>query len=249
MKFNKEFLTKNIASIISALIIVFMLFPMVSVSLKVNAGGFSGESDGPSVTGFQALTDGGGFAGILLIAIPLLLLLLNYVKQLQAYKKYIYLVAPILGLVNLIFLVPSSLGTASGGDASVEVKVKFLLGFWLMALGYVGLIAYGVSEFFNVKFKNGVPQIGDLSKINLPKVDLSKISTTKNQPQQNNDNNINQNNDIQGNEVASSTKVISAQQTDEILETIRKLHTMKQEGVLTDEEFGEKKKALLDRMD
>jgi len=285
-KFDVNVLFKNLSGILCGAMVLCFLLPFVSVGVEVNAMGASG-SDTEVANGIQVLTDG-GFTGILLLICPILILVANYLPQLGQYKKILSLVFSAVSVVDL-FIVPGQIVAAtSGGEGStIDVKVTYMIGFWLMLIFAVALIGLSTVQFFNLKGNKifdavnssndtevgegvSMPQlkfdkINDIAKnvSNTVSQQVSNISSkventvsNANIPQieKNTQTIANENCAPQAPKTSSAVNhkktvnTVPKENPEEIMNLIKKLYDMKEDGVLTDEEFTEKKKEMLQKM-
>ena len=162
-KINKEFIMTNLIAILSGVSIISLAMPFMtwtseSVVTVLGAGG-SISRDGGTLTGISMI--GGSFWGIMLLAIPALLIAMNYIKQIAPYKKYIVLGAPVLCLINLFLFLPRMItsgsmsqnvtGFMTMGSARVTFTSSLSLGAWIMAICMVLVMALGIIQFFKLK--------------------------------------------------------------------------------------------------
>lgn len=153
MKFDKSILLKNLTGIFCGALILCTLLPFVTFG--TSSGGVSAES--PAFNGIDILTDG-GFVGILYFLMPILILLACYLPPLGAFKKYICLGASVIGTA-LLFIIPGQMaygasagqGIAESAGAKVDVDISYQIGFWLMLVFLIALVALSVIQFFNLK--------------------------------------------------------------------------------------------------
>lgn len=153
MKFDKSILLKNLTGIFCGALILCMLLPFVKFS--ASSGGISEEA--PALNGIDILTNG-GFVGILFFLMPILILVACYLPPLAAFKKYICLGASIVGTV-LLFIIPGQMaygasaaqGISEAAGVKVDTNTSYQIGFWLMLIFLIALIALSVIQFFNLK--------------------------------------------------------------------------------------------------
>ena len=158
MKMNKEFILKNLMGIICAVIILALFLPFMSVKAEVSVGGFGGGSADQSMNGFSLVTDGGffGFAFILcLVAVAASC----YIPQLKPFRKIISAIGSVAGIVCL-FIAPGSAasavnaaagGATAGTGVSAKVELNYLIGFWIILILMLALIAMSVIQFLGLK--------------------------------------------------------------------------------------------------
>ena len=128
-KTDKEVLTKNVYLIICSIIILSMFFPFISVGIDMDISFLGGNTASASITGFQAMVDGYS-GGIMLIALPLIIILTDYVSALMKFKKYIFIIAPIVSILILVFVIPAQAeASTSAADVSVKIYIERHVGF------------------------------------------------------------------------------------------------------------------------
>lgn len=184
MKFDKNVLLKNLTGIFCGALILCTLLPFVKFG--TSSGGVSTES--PALKGIDILTNG-GFVGILFFLMPILILLACYLSPLAAFKKYICLGASVVGTV-LLFMIPGQIaygagaaqGIAESAGAKVDVDISYQIGFWLMLVFLIALVALSVIQFFNLK-GNKVFEAVNVSNgtengqtMTMPHIDTEKIT-------------------------------------------------------------------------
>ena len=267
MKINKEFIIKNLMTIICGIIVISLFMPFIGASASVNVGGFGADTGETTVNGFSIVTQG-GFFGILILLCLVLIVLSAYVPQLKQYRKIVCAAASVIGLICTL-IVPGMLSksaSASGGgvDASVKVSISHKIGFWIMLICFIALIAMSVIQFLGLKGNKVFDAINQNAELN-------------NVPAGENNGNIMQNitsgaaNAVgnikekfashsagnaqpSGQAVQPTLQAQTAQSAqvnlpqgnpEESMKRIKELFEMKEAGILTEEEFDDKKKELL----
>ena len=262
MKLNKEFILKNLMGIICAVIILALFLPFMSVKAEVSVGGFGGGSADQSMNGFSLVTDGGffGFAFILcLVAVAASC----YIPQLKPFRKIISAIGSVAGIVCL-FIAPGSAasavnaaagGATAGTGVSAKVELNYLIGFWIILILMLALIAMSVIQFLGLKG----------NKVSLPSINADGIKSAIGSVNADSIKNMAQNaagsiagaaenlKDKASQAAAnmqnhSSTASAKKEDPKAIMEQIKQLHEMKENGILTEEEFAEKKKEFLERL-
>ena len=184
MKFDKSILLKNLTGIFCGALILSMLLPFVKVD--ASTGGVSVEA--PALSGIDILTNG-GFVGILFCLMPILILVASYLPPLAAFKKYICLGASIIGTV-LLFIIPGQLaygasaaqGIAESSGAKVDADISYQIGFWLMLVFLIALVALSVIQLFNLKGNkvfeavNASDNTASGQGMTMPHIDTEKIT-------------------------------------------------------------------------
>ena len=272
MKLNKEFILKNLMGIICVLIVLALLLPFMSVKAEVSVGGFGGGSADQSVNGFSLVTDGGifGFAFILCLAA---VAASCYTPQLKPFRKIIAAVGSVAGTICL-FIAPGAAagavnaaagGAAAGTGVSAKVELSYQIGFWIILILMLALIAMSVIQFLGLK-GNKV-----FDAVNSAEADTAALPTNTGAETKsplaglNTDSirNMAQNaaGGIAGAAESLKEKASQAAQNIQnraptakkedpqaVMEQIKHLHEMKENGILTEEEFAEKKKEFLARL-
>lgn len=265
MKLNKEFILKNLMGIICVLIVLALLLPFMSVKAEVSVGGFGGGSADQSVNGFSLVTDGGifGFAFILCLAA---VAASCYIPQLKPFRKIIAAVGSVAGTICL-FIAPGAAagGAAAGTGVSAKVELSYQIGFWIILILMLALIAMSVIQFLGLK-GNKV-----FDAVNSAEADTAALPTNTGAETKaplagfNTDGirNMAQNaaGGIAGAAESFKDKASQAAQNIQnrapaakkedpqaVMEQIKQLHEMKENGILTEEEFTEKKKEFLARL-
>ncbi len=248
---KKEWILKNLLTILCVVSVVLLFLPFASGSVEVQSD-FMDMSTKTTVTGFNAVTD--GILGYSLLVGPVLLVAMNYIKQLDKYKSILAIVVPILCVIVVIITFIQCKGTiakASGGGASVEVSVSLGIGAILLVLSYLGTLIAGAMTFHNLTLdKAGLQKLKE-DLANLPKNAQEKFSGSAQAPSgegnataKTNTENVN----LGRNVSSKKTTATSTNRATEILALIEKLSQMKDSGVLTEEEFAAKKKELLEEI-
>ena len=184
MRFDKSILLKNLTGIFCGALILSMLLPFVKAG--ASTGGISAES--PALSGINIVTDG-GFVGILFFLMPILILLACYLPPLAAFKKYICLGASIIGTV-LLFIIPGQIaygagaaqGIAESSGVKVDVDISYQIGFWLMLVFLIALVALSAIQLFNLKGNsvfeavNASDNTASGQGMTMPHIDTEKIT-------------------------------------------------------------------------
>lgn len=267
MKLNKEFILKNLMGIICVLIVLALLLPFMSVKAEVSVGGFGGGSADQSVNGFSLVTDGGifGFAFILCLAA---VAASCYIPQLKPFRKIIAAVGSVAGTICL-FIAPGAAagGAAAGTGVSAKVELSYQIGFWIILILMLALIAMSVIQFLGLK-GNKV-----FDAVNSGEADTAALPTNTGAEAKSPLAGLNINTDgirnmaqnaaggIAGAAESLKDKASQAAQNIQnrapaakkedpqaVMEQIKQLHEMKENGILTEEEFAEKKKEFLARL-
>ena len=275
MKFNKEFILKNLTGILCVIAIIAMFLPFISIETSASGGfGASVKSDPYSYNGFSLITEGSLF-GILTALCIVIIIASTYVPQLKQYRKFVLAGSAVLGIICLI-IVPSNIAStasaannAASGIAKVDVdtNINLLVGFWIILLCYIAILAVAVIQFFGLKGNKVFDMVnsensGETSA-NAPQLNLNadKLKEMVNADKlkemaQNAAGSISgaasSVKDKVSNVVSSGGSEGGAVERKEdpkvIMERIKELHEMKEMGILTEEEFAEKKQEYLKKM-
>ena len=273
MKMNKEFILKNLMGIICAVIILALFLPFMSVKAEVSVGGFGGGSADQSMNGFSLVTDGGffGFAFILCLAA---VAESCYIPQLKPFRKNISAIGSVAGIVCL-FIAPGSAASAvnatAGTGVSAKVELNYLIGFWIILILMLALIAMSVIQFLGLKGNkvfdavNSAEDENGTAGVSLPSINADGIKSAIGSVNADSIKNMAQNAagsiagaaenlkdkasqaaaNMQNHSITASAKKEDPQA---VMEQIKQLHEMKENGILTEEEFAEKKKEFLERL-
>lgn len=256
-KFDLSLLVKNLSAVFCGIFYVSLLLPFAKVGLGASEAHILVNDYSTTFKGIQLLTDG-SVLGIILIVLPLVILLATYLPQLAQYKK----IACLISSVAVIFLVI----TCSFNLDTVEVNLgegysietHRLIGFWIMLICGFALTAISV-----VPFIKGEPTAqaaaadGDTAAEAVqPSFDSEKIAdaaknfagTIKEQGKSIASKLSEQAKNVADNVANHSSQKARDEKPEEIMEQLKKLNQLKEDGILTDEEFAAKKAEMLDRM-
>lgn len=167
---KNEFIRKNIMAICAAFSIIFGIFPFVRFASSVTATGEYAEfveSTGSTVQSFNlfSLISGeiNSFFTIVLFIAPILLIVMNYIKQLRPYRRAIAIIFPAISFISEIILffiirsecISSVKASAGGGEDyfSMDVKVSVIphIGFYLILLSYIITAIVGFITYYGLK--------------------------------------------------------------------------------------------------
>ena len=244
----KKLLNQHILTILCAVSLLVLFLPFLSVTAEMEILGQSSSSS-VTTTGYGAI--GNAFLGWGLIIGPALLVAMNYIKQLEKYKGLLAIVVPIACIVIEIitfFQAKGASASASAGGASAEVNASMGIGFFLLILVYLGMIVSGAVLYHNFTLdKQGLARLktegADLLGNGLDKIKGSgaNIINSASEKISNIQSNSGESNNTQ-------KKSINHNKSEEILCLIEKLASMKEKGILTEEEFATKKRELLEEI-
>lgn len=148
MEINKETIIKNINSILAAVSMVVWFLPMFGLNAKE-----AGYVNSLSASGFEAFTgltfsDGTilpmNISSVFLVVFPLLLILSNYVKQLEKWKRYYIFASP---AFSIVFLVITKFSVQSRMNVTVSTNV----GFWLYFILNVALLVLAYFQYKSIE--------------------------------------------------------------------------------------------------
>ena len=245
----KTIINKNGIPILCALSLFALFLPFATLTTTVELFG-SASTESETVNGFGAVTD--GTLGWGLVIGPVLLIAMNYVQQLGKYKGLLALAVPviclILAIVNVMNAKNMAMGTSGGDNFNADIKIAIGIGAILYLLcnagtAILGLVLYhdftldkaglerlksngsellsGVQEKVTQTVEDAKTNIGEMAE------NLERKSETP---------------------ISKPTKGPNPRKSEEILTLIEKLASMKEAGILTEEEFSEKKKQLLEEL-
>lgn len=252
----KSLLKRHILTILCVIALLVLFLPFFSVTSEMEIMGQSSVSKA-TITGFNAVTK--TFLGWALIIGPILLVVMNYVKQLEKRKGLLAIAVPIVCLVFEIitfFQAKSVSVSATGGDgmASMDVKTVLGIGFFALILVYLGMIVAGAVLYHNFTLdKAGLERLktegADLLGGGIGKLKESGTNIINSASDKISNIQLKQNSDSTNEETQKpSKKSVNHNKIQETLSLIEKLASMKESGVLTEEEFTEKKKELLEEI-
>ena len=266
MKINKEFILKNLITICCVASVILLFLPFANATVEMESS-FIDASSSTSVSGFDTIMGSNAtlIAWIMLIS-PIVLVAMNYIKQLDKYKSILAIILPVLSIISAIITLfsagASSEASAMGESASASVKLTPNIGFFLVIIAYIGTFIAGAITFYGLKLsKEGIAEFGNkLKEEGLSSVEQMKdLGNKASEKVSNMSSNIKhtEGNTTENNvSVASSNdlptqkpvKKTNLNQVNDVLELIKQLSEMKEQGILTEEEFSEKKKELLSQI-
>ena len=262
MKLNKEMIIKNLNAILCGLCIVCLILPFCNIEATASVMGYS-ASEGVSVSGIDFIT-GCGLWGILFIIAVIAVLVCNYVDKLRENKKLITMLGSFVMILSL-FMAPGSIHYSEGDStASAEVKATYAIGFWLILIFALLLLIVAVISFFNLKGNAVFDAVnsdndGEGKNVSFGNVGekisgaaknvKDKVSETAGRVTNKSGNNEDTEKDERTVTNASKSNAKDKKEDNEyIMEQITQLFNMKEKGILSEEEFNEKKAELLKQM-
>lgn len=251
----KNLLKQHILTVLCAVSLIVLFLPFLSVTAKMEIVGQSSSSTS-TITGFGAI--GEAFLGWGLVLGPIILVAMNYVKQLEKHKGLLAIIVPIICIIIEIitfFQAKGASASASGGNgmASAEIDASMGIGFFVLILVYVGMIVAGAVLYHNFTLdKAGLERLkaesADLFGDGLNKIKESGANIINSVSEKNSNAETNTVTSSGDELQKASKKNINHSKTEEVLALIEKLATMKENGILTEEEFSVKKQELLEEI-
>ena len=234
----KEIIKKHGILLLCAISLAVLLLPLATVSMSIEIMGITTNSE-TSLSGFSALGES-IFAYALLIG-PIILIAMNYVTALGKYKGILAIAVPAVCLIALIVVIiqAKDVGSASASNeyASAEVALSVGIGAILAGISYIATAIVGAITYHD---------------FNLEKVGLGRLKETgsglMSSMQDKFSHNAPTNSEAapaQEHPKPVAKKSVNLNRIDEILALIERLSKMKDAGILTEEEFSEKKNQLL----
>ena len=150
---KNAFIRKNIMSFCALISIIFAFLPFASFSAK--AGDVTGNKI--SVSGFETLFgvneikvgSNSSIFGLILFLVPIIIIVMNYIKPLKPFKKYIAVGAPVLGIIGEFITFFDLRGTFKTfiQDEGAKLSSSLGIGFFLILVSFiltavVGLMIY-----------------------------------------------------------------------------------------------------------
>ena len=263
VQINKETIVKNLTGILCGAMILSFLLPFASA--KAEAYG---------VVILEATTSGfalfSSFTGIILFLCPVVVLIACYLPRLRMSKNIICLVASVASFVFLLitFFTVSSISVSSAGG---EAKVVGNVGFWFMLIFSLALVGLSIVQFFNLKGnkifdavnvqeearhmaapnpKGQRAAMRSEQQDSMPGKDQEqKIETEDAGTQETKTETVKHAFSNAMNKLTSSpASPVRKENPEEIMERLKKLNELKSAGILTEEEFMEKKQERLKKM-
>ena len=253
-----EFIKKHLITILSVVSIVLLFLPLITTSVEMETSFLDDTQSTKKMTGFSMLAE--SIVTYLLLVGPALLVAMNYINKLGKHKGTIAIAVPVVCIIALIIVcIQAGRGNVSAESdyVSMETKVRPALGMFLLFADYVATIIAGAITYHNFSLDKV-----DLDKIKVGAGELISVAQEKVvdaiQMVSSNigENHSNENSSDDTNSPDSSARTIkpasrrpvNINHTEEILTLIEKLAKMRDSGILTDEEFTNKKQQLLEEI-
>jgi len=154
MNLDKAFFKKHLLTICSAVTFIFFFLPFISVGISM-----MGQSFSESVNVFDFLFDDFSIFAWLAFLSLAGLVAINYVKQLEKYKKLLTVVLPAVGLISTIILYLTETSDIPSQYVSIGV------GFFFILIGFIACFVVGTMSTRGLEFnKEGFSQLGSTIK-------------------------------------------------------------------------------------
>lgn len=262
----KTIIKKHLMTVCAAISLVLLVLPFIEVASEASVAGITASASNVT-NGFQCMNS--SIFTLALIAGPVILAIMNYIPQLDQYKSILAVGVPGVCLFSLIIVYFQCSGAAfavnsAASAAGGSVKVNLCIGAYLAGASYIATAIAGLVTYHNFTLdKEGIEKLKNDSLgfvKNVSDKAADAVNNVKNMHFEQRENSQGGNQDA-GAHVASSTpaqqassariapqKSQKARSADEIIALIERLSDMKNSGILTEEEFAEKKKALLEEI-
>ncbi|WGI19238.1 hypothetical protein [Latilactobacillus sakei] len=142
--------------VLGAIIMIVALF--LGAFYKDDGGAFAATFTYP---GYKLIFNSEYMLGTLMIALPLIVLITNYVDGLKKYDKLIKLVLPAITFI-FVFVLKGQVGDEVGADTGA--KLSMALGGWIYILGNVIGLAAGAAGFFGVNLEKKANELMNKKK-------------------------------------------------------------------------------------
>lgn len=265
MKIDKQFILRNLITIFCVLGVVALFFAFITTSVKIESSFVGSNTQSTSISGWQAVN---GFPlGWLLVIGPVLLVAMNYIRKIEKYKGLLAILVPILCIAVLFFTLADAKSTAelgnkameningiansaladmddyddeygsdfSAGQISSKVSASAGVGFYLLLIANIGIIISGAVTFFGLRLNDlsSVKESGRaiLSSAREAAADL-KTEGGAAAP-------------VGQGAPAARARSGGKYKAEDALQLIERMAKMRDDGILTEEEFQEKKQDLL----
>lgn len=237
-----ELIKKHLMTILCAVCILLLVLPLANVT-TVTSSELIGETRAEaSVNGFGAL--GMGVFGYILVIGPALLVAMNYIKQLDKYKSILAVVVPVICIVALILVLTqcdSISASASAGSANAKIEVSLAIGAYLLFVAYAGTAVAGAVTYHNLSFdkesleklKSGAANLVNSAQEKIGDMKFGHGEKAEDQAEPSE---------------KPAKKNANLKQTEEVLALLERLAEMKARGILSEEEFAQKKTQLLEEI-
>lgn len=265
MKIDKQFILRNLITIFCVLCVIALFFAFITTSVKIESSFVGSNTQSTSISGWQAVN---GFPlGWLLVGGPVLLVAMNYIRKIEKYKGLLAVIVPILCIAVLFFTLADAKSTAELGNKAMEnvngiansaladmndyddeedgefsspqisskVSASADVGFYLLLIANLGIIIGGAVTFFGLRL-NDLSSVKESGRAILSSAREAAAGMKS-----------------EGSGTASASPAAPAARprsgskynAGDALQLIERMAAMRDSGILTEEEFQEKKQDLL----
>lgn len=147
---DKKTLFQNITAVFGVLCIISLVFPYYVASASATVAGQSAQAS-ESINGISFVTECGAWGIIFAVSLAAILVF-NFIKQLEQFKKLINIIGA--GLMIISLFSASSIASGAAGEAStaaVSVSLGHGLGFWIALLCSIGIAGVAIVNFLNLQ--------------------------------------------------------------------------------------------------
>ncbi|MBR2876011.1 MAG: SHOCT domain-containing protein [Clostridia bacterium] len=260
----KEKIIKHINAILCAINVIALALPFSGVDVSASAFGVSGGSS-QSISGFKMITDSGMW-GFLFALGMVAILATTYIGKLAGYKKIACLASSAIMIISL-FLAPGNLSAGGGAEGvSVDIDISYGVGFYIILVSTVLILGIALVRFLELKGNvvfdliNGEEEnlIREESSVNAENAmpNPNAVLGAATEKIGNVTKNLTESVTQQAGSIMEKAKEAAQTKTaaqprynsDHVMEQINKLFEMKEKGVLTEEEFTQKKAEFLNKL-
>ncbi|XRJ97241.1 hypothetical protein ACPBEI_00385 [Latilactobacillus sakei] len=142
--------------VLGALVMIVALF--LGAFYKDNGGAYAATYTYP---GYKLIFNSEYMLGTLMIALPLVVLITNYVDSLKKYDKLIKLVLPAITLI-FVFVLKGQVADEVATDTGAALSLA--LGGWIYVLGNIIGLAAGAAGFFGVDLEKKTDELINKNK-------------------------------------------------------------------------------------
>ena len=243
----KALFKKHMLTIFAVISLIALALPLCTIVTETES--FIGSTSAKAtVSGFSAM--GKSFFAYFMLIGPALIIAMNYIKPLEKYKGILAIAIPLVCIVSaiLVFIqVKGSSASASNEYASAEISANIGIGLILAFLSYIATAVAGAVTYHNFTLdKAGIEKLKQSSKEMINSVSSKASEVVSNVRSEKSE--ISENGKEAPARTSNTVKKTDLSHADDVLAVIEKLHSMKEKGMLSEEEFAEKKKALLEEI-
>ncbi len=170
MNIDKELIMKHLLTICCAVSILLLLLPFANVT-AIMENGIEDTGSSGTLTGFGAMFGTGStiIAWVMLLC-PIILIAMNYIKQLDKFKNMLALILPMASILSAIlslFFVdtPNADAQYLEGTMELDISASPSIGFFLLIVAFAATFVAGAITFHGLKLsKEGIAEFGDKIK-------------------------------------------------------------------------------------